>query len=342
MKSTTTSHFRLIRSKSWLLIWSLIIQRKHRELMTVSLNVSDQINSLEPYLYHTLVLREHSSLGEYTDGPLDLLLQTVLRDPPPKWLATYVRSADIPYTNSLSLRDNISILRLCSNITRLGCWLDAHEDEVLAQVINTFSALTMLELNIKHLVFLLGPNAPAPKWAPQLTHLSLTVWDHLSETEHTATIQMLNIRTLSSLTHLSVNSSDPDKFCFPLLNTSSPTLKLLVVFSATLTTHSLTQALPNFKSLFPTCGHDHRLVLFQDFSNKPTVNASSAALGERAFLPDFDGPFDDWGQLPHSSDGLSLSIWKWASEAVREGQRVFRRPVPAVPLPGLEGPQVLR
>jgi hypothetical protein len=80
------------------------------------------------------------------------------------------------------------------------------------------------------------------------------------------------------------------------------------------------------QTTFLQCGSDHRLVYFVESAVTLDINASSIALQERPFLLQQDSAFDDWGQTPHSSNGSTLKIWSWATNAVNNGTRIFSRP----------------
>ncbi|KAH8834955.1 hypothetical protein DL96DRAFT_1549627 [Flagelloscypha sp. PMI_526] len=282
------------------------------------------LSCLQPYLYRTIIVDSRS--GDY----LSQLLRTLLEGKSPAWLETHVRHLYIPYSGT-SIGKGISILNRCSGITRLVCWLDAHDDKQLAKAINGLPCLEMLEINCKHFAYLLTMKIPSlPVWKDRLTHLALLVWDHLAESKQDWTIQRLSLEGFSSLTHVAVNTrTTPDLFCFPLLQTAPPSLVVLAVSGDAVTDSDLACGDGNLfiQAMFPQCGHDNRLVYFSESADIQVIHALGIAMEEQPYEASRRSPLDDWGQIPHSKDGSRLKFWSWARDAMIKGNRVFSRPV---------------
>ncbi|KAH8834957.1 hypothetical protein DL96DRAFT_16518 [Flagelloscypha sp. PMI_526] len=286
---------------------------------------------LKKWLYRSLVIRQLPSdqSGQY----LSRIVRAVLEGRSSSWPAEYVKHLYIPYGITTCIQNNISILVRCSNITRLVCWLDAHDDPALARAINSLQFLKVLEVNIRHFAFLLEAEwaCSRPQWRPHLTHLSLLVWDHLRDDVQSWTGTRLSLEGFTSLKHVALNSSSPDKFCLPLLQTSPASLQSLIVFHKALDREAHQNPDIFIQRVFPLSGDDSRLLFFREANDYKLVNASAIALRECPLAN--DGPLDDWGQTPCAGDGVSLSLWNWAEDARKEGRRVFGRPVPMILCP---------
>ncbi|KAH8834951.1 hypothetical protein DL96DRAFT_1729028 [Flagelloscypha sp. PMI_526] len=271
------------------------------------------------YLYRTILV-ETPSNGSATYLPR--LIHTLLQS---KFLASrkLVRHLFFPWTGSPTSKEAASIIALSSDVTHLSCWLDDHFEPNLNEAIHELTSLQVLDINIRHLAALLDYKETLPAWANHITHLNLTYWQHLTQEEHSWTIEHLNLRQFTSLIHVTFQGcASPDLFCYAILQTAPPTLIALTIMLLDFHDNR-----PNIDfdvgtwddfltGLLPQSGHDSRLVFFSENGEFGTP-----AVPEK--LPDPLRPMNEWAL--DAGNGTTLPFWGWVEDATREGKRVFGR-----------------
>ncbi|KIY64648.1 hypothetical protein CYLTODRAFT_492932 [Cylindrobasidium torrendii FP15055 ss-10] len=123
------------------------------------------------YAWVAPLLYENVSLGRFGHDTSDALLLRSIQSLPPSFLSSTVKS--LCMTKRVSHGAAHSVLPVCRGLRRLACWSDAQVDDHLI-----LSLAGLWELSCGQQLFArVCNNIDACRWAHQLTHLELILWD---------------------------------------------------------------------------------------------------------------------------------------------------------------------
>ncbi|KAH8836008.1 hypothetical protein DL96DRAFT_1576375 [Flagelloscypha sp. PMI_526] len=257
-------------------------------------------NSIEPRIYHTLLLR--SNAGHKFLTTAWKRAEHIASDPR---RARYVKTLKVMIwtgwsrgvwgNDSLGLH---SLLYACSGITRLSCTFTLHTEPQIIEAVNALPRLQMLEMDLKEFVSIYpGPSNAGtdkqplkspPAWAISLTTLALEC-DRVND---------------SDIEHCNIVSNNTGALLAALLVTSPPTLSRIVV--------------EQLRWIQPTLSNEW---------TQREVDSLEPALSDKRVSVFFgktdSSPFDDWsGRLASNADG-SFDIWECAARAAAKRHKAF-------------------